>query len=89
MLDHDRLVERLQSIYTLTARKHKIDEKRQMTRAKMNASQSFCGFVPGQTSPTKPRFRPAWVLSRDSVGAIEDPFLAIRFTMTSLHLKPK
>lgn len=97
-----RITDKLRSIYSLTQRKHKIDEKRAVTKSKMDASRSFlnlssASFIGGNggfglhqgACRTTARLRPAWVVRRDSMNEIDDPMQAIGFVMANLHLSPK
>ncbi|XP_035996706.1 abnormal spindle-like microcephaly-associated protein isoform X3 [Fundulus heteroclitus] len=83
-----KALERIRSIYRLTARKHKMDEERSLTRQKINASINGSFFVP--STPRKPRpppkFAPDWVLRRDKLKDIVDPLRAIQMVAETLSI---
>ena len=81
--------EKLRRIHTLTLRKHKMEEKRQITRTKIAASRSFSGGVVLATPSKLARIRPEWVFRRNSVKEMHDPMAAVNFLLTSLQLAPK
>lgn len=56
-----KFLERIRSIYRLTARKHQKDAERTFIKQKMNASVNGCYFV--QTTPRKSRAVPRFVCS--------------------------
>ena len=85
-----RTVEKIQSIHKIVSRKHNMEEKRQLIKTKMAASQSFCGGPPTGGRQAKLHvIRPEWVLRRNSIHVIEDPMKAISFVMNSLNLNSK
>ncbi|KAM4574590.1 abnormal spindle-like microcephaly-associated protein [Fundulus diaphanus] len=83
-----KALDRIRSIYRLTARKHKMDEERTLTRQKINASINGSFFVP--STPRKPRpppkFAPDWVLRRDKLKDIVDPLRAIQMVAETLSI---
>ncbi|XP_067086593.1 abnormal spindle-like microcephaly-associated protein [Osmerus mordax] len=75
-----KALERIQSIYSLTARKHKMDARRE--RQKTNASRN-CSLLNSTTTTTqkhKPvaKFAPDWVLRKDKLKDVVDPLRAIQ-----------
>ena len=85
-----KTTEKIQSIHKIVARKHNMEEKRQLIKSKMAASQSFCGGLPtGVRQPKLHIIRPEWVLRRNSIHVIEDPMKAISFVMNCLNLSSK
>jgi hypothetical protein len=90
MISQPRVVERIQSLYYLTARKYKLQENQQIQQAKLNASKSFNFTLPIRNTPRKlHKIRPEWVLHRESQHNINSPMQAINFVMEGLHIKPK
>ncbi|XP_034002708.1 abnormal spindle-like microcephaly-associated protein isoform X2 [Trematomus bernacchii] len=83
-----KVLDRLRSIYRLTARKHKMDAERTVTKQKMNASINGSFFF--QTTPRKsrpvPKFAPDWVLRRDKLKDIVDPLRAIQMVANTLSI---
>lgn len=83
-----KAVERLQSIYRLTARKHKMDAERTVVKQKMNASLNGSVFIqatPRKTRPA-PKFAPDWVLRKDKLKDIVDPLRAIQMVAETMSL---
>ncbi|XP_071388056.1 abnormal spindle-like microcephaly-associated protein [Centroberyx affinis] len=83
-----KAVERIRSIYRLTARKHKMDAERTVTKQKMNASVNGSFLV--QATPRKsrpvPKFAPDWVLRKDKLKDIVDPLRAIQMVADTLSI---
>ena len=82
-----KVIDRLNSIQNIITRKHQIQAKRELVKSKMAASRSFSVTA---ASPAKQRLqiiRPEWVLRRNSVHVIEDPYQAIKFVMNCLNSK--
>ncbi|XP_029002056.1 abnormal spindle-like microcephaly-associated protein isoform X2 [Betta splendens] len=83
-----KALDRIRSIYRLTARKHKMDAERTVVRQKMNASLNGSYFVP--VTPRKPRpapkFAPDWVLGKDKLKDIVDPLGAIQMVADTLSI---
>ncbi|ESO92879.1 hypothetical protein LOTGIDRAFT_232956 [Lottia gigantea] len=97
-LDHHRkqgivsnrnYTDKIKSMYALTARKHKLEEGRNLVKAKIAASRTFNSTLPLSTPAKKRRIRPDWILNRDSIHEIENPMRAIKFVMDNLGLAPK
>ena len=85
-----RVVEKIQSIHKIVSRKHNMEEKRQLIKSKMAASQSFCaGHALANRHQRLQVIKPEWVLRRNSIHVIEDPFKAIMFVMNCLNLTSK
>ncbi|AWP10566.1 putative abnormal spindle-like microcephaly-associated protein [Scophthalmus maximus] len=80
--------DRIRSIYRLTARKHKMDAERTVTKQKMNASINGSFFI--QATPRKsrpsPKFAPDWVLRKDKLQDIVDPLRAIQMVADKLSI---
>uniref|UniRef100_A0A8C3SC90 Abnormal spindle microtubule assembly n=1 Tax=Chelydra serpentina TaxID=8475 RepID=A0A8C3SC90_CHESE len=81
-----RAASRIHSLYTLTARKHKMDAERTLSKHKMHTSMSGSFFVPVTPVRTKvvSRIKPDWVLRKDNMQEIVDPLQAIRMVMDTL-----
>ncbi|XP_071202466.1 abnormal spindle-like microcephaly-associated protein [Salvelinus alpinus] len=75
-----KAVDRLRSIYRLTARKHKMDAERTVVKQKMGASINGSFIVPATPRKSKPvpKFSPDWVLRRDKLQDIVDPLRAVQ-----------
>ncbi|XP_055077433.1 abnormal spindle-like microcephaly-associated protein [Periophthalmus magnuspinnatus] len=83
-----KAIDRLQSIYRLTARKHKMDADRTVTKQKMNASINGSFYIqatPRKTRPT-PKFAPEWVLTKNKLKDIVDPLRAIQIVAETLSI---
>ncbi|XP_029988612.1 abnormal spindle-like microcephaly-associated protein [Sphaeramia orbicularis] len=83
-----KVLDRIQSIYRLTARKHKMDAERTVVKQKMNASVNGSFYI--QATPRKPRpapkFAPEWVLRKDKLKDIVDPLRAIQMVAETLSI---
>uniref|UniRef100_A0AAY5KP91 Abnormal spindle-like microcephaly-associated protein ASH domain-containing protein n=1 Tax=Esox lucius TaxID=8010 RepID=A0AAY5KP91_ESOLU len=79
-----KAVERLHSIYRLTACKHKMEAERTVVKQKMNASINGSFIV--QATPRKSKFSPAWVLRKDQLKDIVDPLRAIQMVADAIML---
>nr|XP_033478007.1 abnormal spindle-like microcephaly-associated protein [Epinephelus lanceolatus] len=83
-----KLLDRIRSIYRLTARKQKMDAERTVMKQKMNASLNGSFFV--QATPRKsrpvPKFAPDWVLRKDKLKDIVDPLRAIQMVAHTLSI---
>ncbi|KAM6396614.1 LOW QUALITY PROTEIN: abnormal spindle-like microcephaly-associated protein [Pluvialis apricaria] len=83
-----RAVTCIQSLYKLTARKHKMDAERTLVKQKTNPFLSGTSFVP--VTPlrikTVSRIKPDWVLRRDNMQEIVDPLQAIRMVVDTLGI---
>uniref|UniRef100_A0A8C7PDQ2 Assembly factor for spindle microtubules n=1 Tax=Oncorhynchus mykiss TaxID=8022 RepID=A0A8C7PDQ2_ONCMY len=73
-----KAVDRLRSIYRLTARKHKMDAERTVVKQKMGASINGSFIVPATPRKSKPVFSPDWVLRKDKLQDIVDPLRAVQ-----------
>ncbi|XP_036971161.1 abnormal spindle-like microcephaly-associated protein isoform X1 [Acanthopagrus latus] len=83
-----KVLDRIRSIYRLTARKHKMDAERTVIKQKMNASINGSFFVqatPRKTRPV-PKFAPDWVLRKDKLKDIVDPLRAIQMVANTLSI---
>uniref|UniRef100_A0A663EJJ5 Calponin-homology (CH) domain-containing protein n=1 Tax=Aquila chrysaetos chrysaetos TaxID=223781 RepID=A0A663EJJ5_AQUCH len=78
----------IQSLYKLTARKHKMDAERTLLKQKTNTFLSGTSFVP--VTPlrikTVSRIKPDWVLRKDNMQEIVDPLQAILMVMDTLGI---
>uniref|UniRef100_A0A3P9LT42 Abnormal spindle microtubule assembly n=1 Tax=Oryzias latipes TaxID=8090 RepID=A0A3P9LT42_ORYLA len=83
-----KALDRIRSIYRLTARKHKMDAERTITKQKMNASINGSFFVPAtpRKSRPAPKFAPEWVLRKDKLKDIVDPLRAIHMVADTLSI---
>uniref|UniRef100_A0A8C3IZF6 Calponin-homology (CH) domain-containing protein n=1 Tax=Chrysemys picta bellii TaxID=8478 RepID=A0A8C3IZF6_CHRPI len=81
-----RAASRIHSLYRLTARKHKMDAERTLSKHKMHTSMNGSFFVPVTPVRTKvvSRIKPDWVLRKDNMQEIVDPLQAIRMVMDTL-----
>ncbi|XP_019383908.1 PREDICTED: abnormal spindle-like microcephaly-associated protein [Gavialis gangeticus] len=81
-----RAVVRIQSLYKVTARKHKMEAERTLSKHKTAASVHGNYFVPVTPVRTKvvSRIKPDWVLRKDNMREIVDPLQAIRMVMDTL-----
>ncbi|NWQ73550.1 ASPM protein, partial [Columbina picui] len=82
-----RAVTCIQSIYKLTARKHKMDAERTLVKQKTSAlhGTSFVPVTPLRIK-TISRIKPDWVLRRDNMQEIVDPLQAILMVMDTLGI---
>ncbi|PKK27812.1 hypothetical protein A306_00005715, partial [Columba livia] len=82
-----RAVTCIQSIYKLTARKHKMDAERTLVKQKTN-TLSGTSFVPVTPLRIKTvlRIKPDWVLRRDNMQEVVDPLQAILMVMDTLGI---
>nr|XP_033937041.1 abnormal spindle-like microcephaly-associated protein isoform X4 [Pseudochaenichthys georgianus] len=83
-----KVLDRLRSIYRLTARKHKMDAERTVTKQKMNASINGSFFFPATPRKSRPvpKFAPDWVLRKDKLQDIVDPLRAIQMLANTLSI---
>ncbi|NXQ92322.1 ASPM protein, partial [Nyctibius grandis] len=83
-----RAVTCIQSLYKLTARKHKMDAERMLVKQKTNTLLSGTSFVP--VTPlrikTVSRIKPDWILRKDNMQEIVDPLQAILMVMDTLGI---
>ncbi|KAM7012169.1 LOW QUALITY PROTEIN: abnormal spindle-like microcephaly-associated protein [Tautogolabrus adspersus] len=83
-----KVLDKIRSIYRLTARKHKMDAERTVLKQKMNASINGSFYV--QATPRKskpaPKFAPDWVLRKDKLKDIVDPLQAIQMVANTLSI---
>ncbi|KAM9130436.1 abnormal spindle-like microcephaly-associated protein isoform 3-T3 [Pangshura tecta] len=78
-----RAASRIHSLYKLTARKHKMDAERTLSKHKIHTSMSGSFFVPVTPVRTKvvSRIKPDWVLRKDNMQEIVDPLQAIQMVI--------
>uniref|UniRef100_A0A8B9P3E1 Calponin-homology (CH) domain-containing protein n=1 Tax=Apteryx owenii TaxID=8824 RepID=A0A8B9P3E1_APTOW len=83
-----RTVTCIQSLYKLTARKHKMDAERTLVKQKTNTCISGTSFVPITPVRTKTvsRIKPDWVLRKDNMQEIVDPLQAVLMVMDTLGI---
>lgn len=83
-----KVLDRIRSIYRLTARKHKMDAERTVIKQKMNASINGSFFVPAtpRKANSAPKFAPDWVLRKDKLKDIVDPLRAIQMVANTLSI---
>ncbi|KAM9620796.1 abnormal spindle-like microcephaly-associated protein isoform 2-T2 [Morphnus guianensis] len=83
-----RAVTCIQSLYKLTARKHKMDAERTLLKQKTNTFLSGTSFVPITLLriETVSRIKPDWVLRKDNMQEIVDPLQAILMVMDTLGI---
>ncbi|XP_036614160.1 abnormal spindle-like microcephaly-associated protein [Trichosurus vulpecula] len=81
-----KVVNRICSLYKLTARKHKICTERIITKQKMNPTNGH--FIPPTPIRTKvvSRLKPDWVLRKDNMQEIVNPLQAIQMVMDTLGI---
>ncbi|XP_026709775.1 abnormal spindle-like microcephaly-associated protein [Athene cunicularia] len=83
-----RAVNCIQSLYKLTAHKHKMDAERILVKQKTSTFLSRTSFVP--VTPlrikTVSRIKPDWVLRKDNMQEIVDPLQAILMVMDTLGI---
>ncbi|XP_039984244.1 abnormal spindle-like microcephaly-associated protein isoform X2 [Xiphias gladius] len=83
-----KALDRIRSIYRLTARKQKMDAERTVIKQKINASINGSFYV--QATPRKsrpaPKFAPDWVLRKDKLKDIADPLRAIQMVAHTLSI---
>ncbi|XP_047443910.1 abnormal spindle-like microcephaly-associated protein [Mugil cephalus] len=83
-----KVLDRIRSIYRLTARKQKMDTERTITKLKMNASINGSFFVPATPRKSRPvpKFAPEWVLRKDKLKDVVDPLRAIHMVADTLSI---
>ncbi|XP_010222974.1 PREDICTED: abnormal spindle-like microcephaly-associated protein [Tinamus guttatus] len=83
-----RAVACIQSLYKLTARKHRMDAERTLVKQKTSTCITGTPFVPVTPVRTKTvsRIKPAWVLRKDNMQEIVDPLQAILMVMDTLGI---
>uniref|UniRef100_A0A3Q1GV53 Abnormal spindle-like microcephaly-associated protein ASH domain-containing protein n=1 Tax=Acanthochromis polyacanthus TaxID=80966 RepID=A0A3Q1GV53_9TELE len=79
-----KVLDRIRSIYRLTARKHKMDAERTIIKQKINASINGSFFVSATPRKSRPAFAPDWVLRKDKLKDIMDPLRAIQMVADTL-----
>ncbi|XP_068055675.1 abnormal spindle-like microcephaly-associated protein isoform X6 [Anomalospiza imberbis] len=81
-----RTVSCIQSLYKLTARKHRMDAERTLVKQKTNTALGGSSSVP--VTPlrikTVSRIKPDWVLRKDNMQEVVDPLQAILMVMDTL-----
>ncbi|XP_069581276.1 abnormal spindle-like microcephaly-associated protein [Brachyistius frenatus] len=88
VMKRPKILDRIRSIYRLTARKHKMDAERTIVKQKMSASINGSFFVaatPRKSRPA-PKFAPDWVLRKDKLKDIVDPLRAIHMVADTLSV---
>ncbi|NXC62091.1 ASPM protein, partial [Aleadryas rufinucha] len=83
-----RTVSCIQSLYKLTARKHRMDAERILVKQKTNTALGGSSSVP--VTPlrikTVSRIKPDWVLRKDNMQEVVDPLQAIVMVMDTLGI---
>ncbi|NWV13184.1 ASPM protein, partial [Ptilonorhynchus violaceus] len=83
-----RTVSCIQSLYKLTARKHRMDAERTLVKQKTNTVLGGSSSVP--VTPlrikTVSRIKPDWVLRKDNMQEVVDPLQAIVMVMDTLGI---
>ncbi|NWV40623.1 ASPM protein, partial [Grantiella picta] len=83
-----RTISCIQSLYKLTARKHRMDAERTLVRQKTNPVLGGSSSVP--VTPvrikTVSRIKPDWVLRKDNMQEVVDPLQAIVMVMDTLGI---
>ncbi|NWT33613.1 ASPM protein, partial [Cardinalis cardinalis] len=83
-----RTVPCIQSLYKLTARKHRMDAERTLVKQKTNPALAGSSSVP--VTPlrikTVSRIKPDWVLRKDNMQEVVDPLQAIVMVMDTLGI---
>ncbi|CAL8307358.1 unnamed protein product [Lota lota] len=85
-----KALDRIRSVYRLTARKFQMDTERTIVKHKMNASSSSSSSFLVQATPRKSRpvrrFAPDWVLQKDKLRDIVDPLGAIKMVADTFSI---
>ncbi|NWR28219.1 ASPM protein, partial [Tachuris rubrigastra] len=83
-----RTVPCIQSLYKLTARKHRMDAERTLVKQKTNTALGGSCSVPVTPSRIKTvsKIKPDWVLRKDNMREIVDPLQAILMVMDTLGI---
>ncbi|XP_057585766.1 abnormal spindle-like microcephaly-associated protein isoform X4 [Hippopotamus amphibius kiboko] len=82
-----KVVDRIYSLYKLTAHKHKVNTERILCKQKKSSSMSI-SFIPETPVRTRmvSRLKPDWVLRRDDVEEIMNPLKAIQMVLDTLGI---
>ncbi|XP_022434898.1 abnormal spindle-like microcephaly-associated protein isoform X3 [Delphinapterus leucas] len=82
-----KVVDRIYSLYKLTAHKHKVNTERILCKRKKKSSMSI-SFIPETPVRTRmvSRLKPDWVLRRDNLEEIMNPLKAIQMVMDTLGI---
>ncbi|XP_074240421.1 abnormal spindle-like microcephaly-associated protein isoform X1 [Saimiri boliviensis] len=82
-----KVVDRIYSLYKLTAYKHKVNTERLHYKQKKDSSTSI-PFIPETPVRTRivSRLKPDWVLRRDNLEEITNPLQAIQMVMDTLGI---
>ncbi|XP_007459726.1 PREDICTED: abnormal spindle-like microcephaly-associated protein homolog isoform X2 [Lipotes vexillifer] len=82
-----KVVDRIYSLYKLTAHKHKVNTERILCKQKKKSSMSI-SFIPETPVRTRmvSRLKPDWVLKRDNLEEIMNPLKAIQMVMDTLGI---
>ncbi|XP_041276684.1 abnormal spindle-like microcephaly-associated protein [Onychostruthus taczanowskii] len=83
-----RTISCIQSLYKLTARKHRMDAERTLVKQKTNTALGGSSSVP--VTPlrikTVSKIKPDWVLRKDTMQEVVDPLQAILMVMDTLGI---
>ena len=94
IVQNKKVVSKLQSIHSLTTRKHKLTTQQAVVKARLAASRSLFG-APLLSTPAlsskhqADNIAPEWAMRRSSINEITHPLRAINFLINSLHINPK
>ncbi|XP_057405457.1 abnormal spindle-like microcephaly-associated protein isoform X5 [Balaenoptera acutorostrata] len=82
-----KVVDRIYSLYKLTAHKHKVNTERILCKQKQKSSMSI-SFIPETPVRTRmvSRLKPDWVLRRDNLEEMMNPLKAIQMVMDTLGI---
>ncbi|XP_061041266.1 abnormal spindle-like microcephaly-associated protein isoform X2 [Eubalaena glacialis] len=82
-----KVVDRIYSLYKLTAHKHKVNTERMLCKQKQKSSMSI-SFIPETPVRTRmvSRLKPDWVLRRDNLEEMMNPLKAIQMVMDTLGI---
>ncbi|XP_073427821.1 abnormal spindle-like microcephaly-associated protein [Dendrobates tinctorius] len=84
-----KALDRICSIYKLTARKHSMDNARNIRQQRMSSAHSP-GNVSFQATPVRTRIvsriKPDWVLRKDNMREVVDPLKAIQMVMLTFGM---
>ncbi|XP_066453294.1 abnormal spindle-like microcephaly-associated protein isoform X2 [Eleutherodactylus coqui] len=84
-----KVIDRICSIYKLTARKHRMDAARNIRQQLMNSSHCI-GNISAQATPVRTRIvsriKPDWVLRKDNMREVVDPLKAVQMVMLTLGM---
>lgn len=92
IVQHPQLVERLQSIYALTQRKHKASQTRELAKVKQAALKSCNSSLLLTTPSAKKKVTKATSMQKiipKSIKEFDNPLVALNFLMNVLGIEKK